>query len=292
MEALLERINQLERLLATNQQQLDSLQQNTDKEKLSTLTRLVEVTAERDRLRAALLEQERPVENQATPPNLTPLPMAGAASIGPSTPVPRSPAARTVREVLPPQLSAQDYRPASPQFSLRNSPPFSPGMYTERSPGPSTDHVPTFEQILDAFLEDESSVHISASPARPVRGKRGSPSRLFGNDRESERFSKRQKAAEGEIDDSGLLGSEHRFPRAQALTPYKDWQGKPWNNGIDPFRASLKRDGVPEGVTGVRSGIPGVMNSDWKPGEKNISCSSCKLLGERQPSFQLVSSGC
>lgn len=63
-------------------------------------------------------------------------------------------------------------------------------------------------------------------------------------------------------------------------SPYKDWLGKPWNNGVNPFSPTAKREGVPLGVTGVRSGVVGPGNAPFKANEARAKCSACKLIGE------------
>ena len=112
MEALLERIQQLEKLLATTQQQLESTRQNADKEKLATLTRLVEVTAERDSLKTALLEKDA-----------TPSAAAAALDVVPPAVIHHPPSASTATATTVASTNASKVAPsrvyAQPKSSSR-----------------------------------------------------------------------------------------------------------------------------------------------------------------------------
>lgn len=76
-----------------------------------------------------------------------------------------------------------------------------------------------------------------------------------------------------------LLPIESMF--SQAASPYKDRDGKPWNNGVNSFAPTVRREGVPPGVTGVKYGIWGMMNAAFKPGDAQERCENCRLMGIR-----------
>lgn len=318
VDTLLQRIQQREAQLAGTKQQLERVRQNSDREKLAQLTRLVEITAERDNLKAALAEAGRSTDTAATVAATQPVSFTLMAS---------SSATSTAVESTSSSVESGNLAPASTSTRPQTSPPNSDTQITDSlfiSPPnmqAATSSVPQRPTLPAAYRpvthppspvrRAESSTHypIPLSPPAYLTTVKTSRIAREDDDTDSEneilRPSKRVRTgfgikahpltgkassnhwqgstfltnAEAAARRNTAAGPSVSAKRKDDVSPYKDWQGKPWNNGVNPFASNTRREGVPLGITGVRSGLAGMTNDPFGAAEDKARCNNCQLIG-------------